>query len=357
MADDNDDSQRTEEPTQRRLDDAEKKGDIVKSQEVSTFVVLAGATLAIALLGPSTAKGLTQIFRVFLEQPDQISLASGSVMVLMRTLMLHVAIVLAPVFGLMIASALAAHLLQHKPVFSAEKLKPNFSKLSLIKGLQRMFGLDGMANLAKGLLKMAIVGAVVWTVLWPQRGRMGMVLDQAPVQIAGDMTYLLIKMLIAALSVLAVIAAADYFLQRYQFLKRNRMSKQEIKDEFKQTEGDPTIKAKVKQIRQERSRRRMMAAVPEATVIITNPTHFAVALKYESGEMAAPICVAKGMDALALRIREVATENEVPIIENPPLARALYATVDVDDVIPAEHFKAVAQIIGYVMRMNGQIKN
>ncbi|HET7336143.1 MAG TPA: flagellar biosynthesis protein FlhB [Rhizomicrobium sp.] len=357
MADEQDDSQKTEEPTQRRLDDAEKKGDIVKSQEVSTFVVLAGVTLVIALLGPSTAKGLTRIFRVFLEQPDQILLGGGGVMVLMRTVLMQVGIVLAPVFGLMIAAGLAGHLLQHKPVFSAEKLKPSLSKLSLIKGFQRMFGLDGMANLAKGLLKMCIVGSVVWIVLWPQRGRMGEILDQAPVQIAGDMSYLLIKMLLAALAVLAVIAVGDYFLQRYQFLKRNRMSKQEIKDEFKQTEGDPVIKAKVKQIRQERSRRRMMAAVPDATVIITNPTHFAVALKYESGEMAAPICVAKGMDALALRIREVATENDVPIIENPPLARALYATVEIDDVIPAEHFKAVAQVIGYVMRLNGQIRD
>ena len=170
------------------------------------------------------------------------------------------------------------------------------------------------------------------------------------------MTHLLFKVLIAALSAMAVIAGADYLLQRFQFMKRNRMSKQEIKEEYRQTEGDPLIKGKIRQIRLERAKRRMIAAVPEATVVITNPTHFAVALKYESGKMAAPICVAKGVDALALRIREVAKEHEVPIVENPPLARALHAAVELDEAIPPEHYKAVAQVIGYVMRLTGKIR-
>ncbi len=180
------------------------------------------------------------------------------------------------------------------------------------------------------------------------------VLQQDPAGIAGDMTHLLFKVMIAALAALAVIAAADYVLQRQRFLQRNRMSKQEIKEEYRQSEGDPQIKARIRQVRQERAKKRMIAAVPDATVIITNPTHYAVALKYESGKMAAPVCVAKGVDALALRIREVAKENDVPIVENPPLARALHATVEVDEVIPAEHFKAVAQVIGYVMRLTGE---
>jgi flagellar biosynthetic protein FlhB len=152
-----------------------------------------------------------------------------------------------------------------------------------------------------------------------------------------------------------VIAGLDYFWQRMQFFKRNRMSKQEIKEEYRQNEGDPTIKAKIRQIRQERARKRMMARVPEATVVLMNPTHYAVALQYESGKMAAPICVAKGVDALALRIRAVAEENDVPVIENPPLARALHAAIEIDDPVPAEHFKAVAQVIGYVFRLQGKI--
>lgn len=168
------------------------------------------------------------------------------------------------------------------------------------------------------------------------------------------MTALIVRIPIAALSVLAVLAGADYMVQRFRFLRRNRMSKQEVKEEFRRTEGDPAVKAKIRQLRNERARRRMMAEVPKATVVVTNPTHFAVALKYESGKMAAPVCVAKGVEALALRIREVAEENAVPVVENPPLARALYASVDIDEAIAPEHYKAVAQGIGYVMRLNGR---
>jgi flagellar biosynthetic protein FlhB len=219
-----------------------------------------------------------------------------------------------------------------------------------------MFGLDGIINLGKGLIKIAIIGTVLWTVLWPERGNLEALLTHGPEQIAADMIYLIMKLLIATLSILAVIAVLDYFLQRYRFLQRNRMSKQEIKEEYRQTEGDPAVKAKVKQIRIERSRRRMMAAVPDATVVIMNPTHYAVALKYESGKMAAPICVAKGVDALALKIRAVAEEHEVPVVENPPLARALYATVEIDEPVPAEQYKAVAQVIGYVMKLTGKMR-
>jgi len=230
------------------------------------------------------------------------------------------------------------------------------AKLSLTKGLKRMFGVDGFTNLFKGLLKIAIVGAAVWTQLWPERSRLEAVLGQSPVGVAGDMTHLMFKVLIAALAALSVIAGADYLLQRFQFMKRNRMSKQEIKEEYRQSEGDPQVKAKVRQIRLERAKRRMIAAVPQASVVIMNPTHFAVALKYESGKMAAPVCVAKGVDALALRIRDVAKEHGVPIVENPPLARALHASVEVDEVVPPEHYKAVAQVIGYVMRLTGKLK-
>jgi flagellar biosynthetic protein FlhB len=168
--------------------------------------------------------------------------------------------------------------------------------------------------------------------------------------------HLLMRILIAALAVLAAIAAGDYLLQRYQFLKRNRMSRQEIRDEFRRTEGDPAIKARIRQLRIERAKRRMIAEVPKATVVITNPTHYSVALRYESGKTPAPICVAKGVDAVALRIREAADKHGVPIVENPPLARALYATIDLDEAVPPEHYKAVAQIIGFVMKLSGKAR-
>jgi flagellar biosynthetic protein FlhB len=255
----------------------------------------------------------------------------------------------------MVTAALAGHVLQSRPTFSAAKLVPDFSKLSLVAGFGRLFGLEGWLNLLKGLIKIVIVGLAVWTQLWPERGMLESIMSQTPAGVVGDMSHLLFKVLIAALASLFVIAALDYLLQYNRFMARNRMSKQEVKEEYRQNEGDPAIKAKVRQIRIERAKKRMMASVPTATVVIANPTHFAVALKYESGKTEAPVCVAKGVDALALRIRSVAEENDVPVVENPPLARALHASVEVDDAIPPEHYKAVAQVIGYVMRLNGQL--
>jgi flagellar biosynthetic protein FlhB len=259
-------------------------------------------------------------------------------------------------FGVMVAAAQAAHILQNRPSFNFAKIQPDLSKLSLLAGLKRMFGLDGWINLAKGLLKIAIVGAAIWTQLWPERGMLEAIMTQSPGAVVGDMERLLFKVLIATLASLGVIAGADYFLQRRRFLARNRMSKQEIKEEHRQNEGDPAIKAKIRQLRHERARKRMMARVPEATVVIMNPTHYAVALLYESGKTPAPICVAKGMDALALRIREVAEQNDVTVVQNPPLARALHASVEIDETVPPEHYKAVAQVIGYVMRLNGTVR-
>src|ERR1700749_108091 len=356
MADEKDKSTQREEPTQKRLAEAQEHGDVVKSTEVSTFVVLAGGTLAIAVFGRSAAESLSNLMRTFLEQPDHFTVSSGDMQQMFRTVLSHLATILIPFFVLMVAAGLGGNLIQHRPVFTFERIKPDFSKLSLGAGLKRMFGIEGLMNLGKGLLKIAIVGAAVWTQVWPERNTLESVLEQSPGGVAGDMSHLLFKVLIAALAALAVIAGADYFLQRFRFMQRNRMSKQEIKEEFRQTEGDPAVKAKIRQIRNERSRRRMIAAVPQATVVIMNPTHFAVALKYESGKMAAPVCVAKGVDALALKIREVAEEHEVPVIENPPLARALYATVEIDEAVPAEHYKAVAQVIGYVMRLTGKLR-
>ena len=355
MAEDSDDSQQTEQPTQKRLEQAREAGDIVKSTEVSAFVVLAGATLAIAMFGRSLAVGIAGILTQFIQAPEQMAVDGAGLTSLMRGVLLHLAIVLAPFMGVMVVASVAGHVLQSKPTFNLEKLMPNFSKLSFLSGFSRLFGIEGWITLVRGLIKLAIVGMAIWTQLWPERGMLESILTQSPQAVMADMTHLLFKVMIAALSALLVIAGLDYFFQYTRFMKRNRMSRHEIKEEFRQNEGDPVIKAKVRQIRQERARKRMMAAVPDATVVITNPTHFAVALKYESGKTAAPVCVAKGVDALALRIRAVAEEHEVPVIENPPLARALYATVELDEAIPAEHYKAVAQVIGYVMRLNGTL--
>jgi len=355
MADDHDDSQATEQPTQKRLDQARESGDIIKSTEVSAFILLAGGTLAIVMLGKSTTLGIARLLTIFIEQPEMISVDGAGLTAMLRGTVYQLALALAPFAGVMMLASLAGHVLQGRPGFTPSKLLPDFAKVSPIAGFKRLFGLEGWTNLLKGLAKIGIVGMAIWTQLWPARGMLEGILSQSPAAVVGDMSHLLFKVLTAALSALFVIAALDYILQYTRFMKRNRMTKQEIKEEYRQNEGDPAIKAKVRQIRQERSRKRMMAAVPTATVVIMNPTHYAVALKYESGKTEAPICVAKGIDALALRIRAVAEENDVAVVENPPLARALHASVEIDQAVPPEHYKAVAQVIGYVMRLNGQL--
>ena len=356
MADDRDESQQTEEPTQRKLEQAREHGDIVSSQEVTTLVLLAGGTLAIAIFARSAAGELTRLFRAFLSEPDQVSMDPGALQVMMGHLLLNLAAIVGPILGLLMLSGVGANIIQHRPTLTFERIKPDLSKLSPMAGFKRLFGFDGLMTIIKGLIKIGIVGAAIWTQLWPERGTLEAMLTQTPAAIADDMDHLWFKVMIASLAAMTVIAGADYLFQHFQFIKRNRMSKQEVKEEYRQMEGDPQIKGRIRQIRMERAKKRMIAEVPKATVVITNPTHYAVALKYESGKTAAPLCVAKGVDALALRIRETAKEHNVPVVENPPLARALYATVEVDEAIPVEHYKAVAQVIGYVMKLTGKMR-
>jgi flagellar biosynthetic protein FlhB len=235
-------------------------------------------------------------------------------------------------------------------VWSAQPLKPQFSKISPAAGIKRLFSSQALVNFAKGLVKLIVVGAVMTALLWPQRERLeGLVQTDLLGTLALTRSYAL-EMLGVVVAILFFVAAADYLFQYRQWYERQKMSVREMKEEFKQTEGDPLVKGKIRQLRVSRMRKRMMAAVPKASVVITNPTHYAVALQYERG-MDAPVCLAKGIDALALRIREVAGEHSIPVVENPPLARALHATVEVDEEIPPEHYKAVAEVIGYVMKL------
>lgn len=353
--DDKDPSQQTEEPTARRLQQAKEKGDQIRSTELQTFIVLAGATIAVAMFGTRIARQLVVHLKIFLAEPDQIPMDPRSLILMARDLGAHLAMTLAPLVILLMIVGVGSNVVQNPPGFYPERLAPNLSKLNPLSGFKRIFGWDGVTNLIKGILKIIVVGVAIWLVMWPERPGLELVMTQSTAAVADDIQTLFVKLMMAALACIAVIAAIDYFWQRHEFMKRNRMSKEEIKEEFKETEGDPKIKAKIRQIRNERSRKRMMAAVPKATVVVTNPTHYSVALKYESGVTPAPICVAKGVDEVAFRIRDIARQNDVPVIESPPLARALYATVEVDAVIPPEHYKAVAQIIGYVLRMQGKL--
>lgn len=238
-----------------------------------------------------------------------------------------------------------------------KKVKPSLDKISPLAGFKRLFSARSLLEFVKGLLKLGLVGTVVMAVVWPHRDDIP-AMTGLPVPAALDHLHdTMLALLVAAVAVMTVIAAMDYAYQKYDHLKRLRMTKQEVRDEHKQTDGDPMIKARLRQIRADRARKRMMQAVPTADVVVTNPTHYAVALKYEMEKMNAPVMVAKGADLLAQRIRKVAEENDVTIVENPPLARALYASVEVDQEIPAEHYRAVAEVIGYVMRLKGKFRN
>jgi flagellar biosynthetic protein FlhB len=248
-------------------------------------------------------------------------------------------------------AALVGTLIQHPLVWSAEGLKPKFSKISPAAGLGRLVSKQSLANFAKGLAKLGLLGAVIGMLLWGERNRLEGLVTVDPATILPFTHVLAIKMLGTVVAIMAIIAAMDYFFQYRQWFERQKMSLAELKEEFKQTDGDPAVKGKIRQIRQNRMRKRMMAAVPTASVVITNPTHYAVALRYERG-MAAPVCVAKGVDLIALKIREVARAHDIPIVENPPLARAVHATVEIDQEIQPEHYKAVAEVIGYLMRLN-----
>ncbi|MEA2862167.1 MAG: flagellar biosynthesis protein FlhB [Bradyrhizobium sp.] len=348
MADDNDSADKTEDPTQKRLDDAHERGDVAKSQEINTWFVIAGGTLVLANFSGSVGGGILTPMRNLIANSWMIHTDGPGLMALAQSLG-YVLIAAMGVPLLMLAlAAIAGNIVQHRLVWSAESLKPKFSKISPGAGAKRIFGKQAAANFGKGLFKVIALGAVMTAILWPERHRVESMLRFDPAALLGVTTNLTVQLMGAVVAMLAVVAIADYFFQYRQWFQRHKMSLQEMKEEFKQSEGDPHIKGRIRQLRQARMKKRMMAAVPKASVIITNPTHYSVALSYERG-MAAPVCVAKGVDTIALKIREVAKEHDIPIVENVPLARALYATVDIDAEIPVEHYHAVAEIIGYVM--------
>jgi len=352
MAEEQDDSEKTQDPTQRRLDEAVRRGDVVKSQEVNAWFVLAAAALVLLSFSGSMSTQLLAMFRGILGNAGRMTVDGGGLMHLAREISVETLAAVAIPFLLLVLAAIGGNAIQHRLVWSTESLTPKLSKISPISGAGRLFSKQALANFVKGLAKLAIVGTVATALLWPARKHLERLVSTDPSAIAPFSRSLALQLFGGVVAILAVIAAVDYLFQYRQWYERQKMSIREMRDEFKETEGDPKIKAKVRQLRMQRVKKRMMAAVPQATVVITNPTHFAVALKWERG-MSAPICVAKGQDLIALRIRGVAEENGVPVVENPPLARTLHATVEIDAEIPAEHYKAVAEVISYVMRLNG----
>ena len=350
MADEPDKDDRTEEPTQRKLDQAVEKGDVPRSQEIGTFFVLCGFTLALLIAAGSAAREATLQLRAFLMNAHQVPSGGDALFQVTAKGVMTGFTALALPLGFILVAALAGALIQHKPLWTTEPLMPKFNRISPMAGLKRIFGKEAWVNFAKGLAKIMLVGVGVWMVLWGERDHLQAFAQMDVRALLPAVLVLTIKLMAGVLAIFAIIAIGDFGYQRFSWYQRQRMTKQELKDEYKNTEGNPEVKAKLRQLRAQRARSRMMAQVPKATVIITNPTHFAVALQYENGQ-GAPICLAKGVDAIALKIREVAGAHEIPIVENPPLARALYATVEIDEEIPVEHYQAVAEVVGYVLRL------
>jgi flagellar biosynthetic protein FlhB len=348
MAEEHDPSAKTEDPTQKRLDDAHERGDVAKSQEVNTWFMIAGATLVLSTFSGSIGSGIVMPLRNLVANAALIHADGAGLLALAQHLEFIVMAALGVPLLLLVIAAIAGNIVQHRLVWSGESLKPKLSKISPLAGAKRVFGKQAAANFLKGVFKVAALGAVMGAVLWPERHRLEAMVRFDPAAILGLTTTLILQLLGAVLAMLALVAIADYFFQYRQWFERQKMSLREMKEEFKQSEGDPHIKGRIRQLRHARMKKRMMAAVPKASVIITNPTHYSVALSYERG-MSAPVCVAKGVDLIALKIREVAKAHNIPIVENVPLARALHASVEIDDEIPVEHYHAVAEVIGYVM--------
>jgi flagellar biosynthetic protein FlhB len=341
---------KTEEPTPRRLEEARSKGQVAQSREINNLVMLSAALVVLVMVASALSRDLLVVLRRFLELPHQIRIDDDSFHHLMVGLSGQLATALAAPVLLLIAAAFAPGLLQHGWLWTGFNLNPKWERINPITGFGRLFKLRNLVELIKGLLKMAIVGTVAAVLLIPAFGGIENLISADLARLLPALLSLTVKLLGGVIAVMILLAAGDYMYQKYEYIKSLKMTKQEIKDEFRQMEGDPVIKQAVRKIRTARAKQRMMAAVPTATVVVTNPTHYACALKYNQ-TMNAPVLVAKGVEILALRIIETARMNFVPVVENAPLARTLYNTVEVDDEIPREHYKAVAEVIGFVMRL------
>lgn len=345
------DASKTEEPTARRLQQGRERGQVAVSQDVKTWGGLVGTALALAFLVPLMGRDATTLLLPFIDHPEAFRLESALLPRALIDLVLGVGRLVAPILGLMLLVGIGLGVAQVGLLWAPDKVAPKASRLSPLAGIKRILSLSSVAEFAKGLVKIGIVAFVFLSVTLPMLPHIGGLTTVAPVGALARLHDFAVRFASGTAAVIAVLAAADYLFQRLMFLKQMRMTRQEIRDEHRDSEGDPQIKARIRQLRTQRARQRMMAAVPQADVVITNPTHYAVALKYDMEKMAAPKLVAKGTDLVARRIRELAEAHDVPIVENPPLARALHGSVEIDGEVPPSHYEAVARVIGYVMRL------
>jgi flagellar biosynthetic protein FlhB len=341
--------ERTEKATPKRRTEARKKGQVARSQEVNSTAVLLAAAGALAIAGPAMAANLRSLLTETMTRVAQPDITSQTIGGLMNHWAMAIGTLLAPVLAAAALAGVVANVIQNKPGFTPAAIRPDFKKVSPIGGIKRLAGPHALMEFGKSIFKVAIVAGVAALVLWPEIDQLASLGQMTPRAIGSYTAGLVIKLAFFILAVLVPLAIADLIFQRHQHEKQMKMSKQDVKEEHRQQDIAPEIKSAIRRRGMQMSRQRMLAQIPSADVIITNPTHFAIALRY-GRDVSAPKVVAKGQDLIALRIREIAAEHDIAIVENPPLARALYKAVEVDQEIPAEFFTGVAEVLAYVYR-------
>ncbi|SFW32298.1 flagellar biosynthesis protein FlhB [Nitrosovibrio sp. Nv17] len=345
------DLERTEPASQRRLEKSRDEGQVPRSQELSTFVVLITAGAGLWLMGGPLARQLANLMRDGMKIPRSFGFDPALLLERLLEQSLHALLALSPFFLLMMIAALVAPLLLSGWLFTWKSLAPDFKRINPLKGVGRMFSTNSMIELAKALLKAALIGAMaVWTIWHDKDAVLSLVAAPLGASI-GHLGELAVMSFLAIAGMMALVAAVDVPFKLWDHARRLRMTKEEVRQENKETEGDPHVKSRIRAQQHAMARKRMMAEIPAADVIVTNPTHFAVALKYEEGKMHAPRVVAKGRHLLALRIREIGEQHRVPLLEAPPLARALYHHAELGDEIPQALYNAVAEVLAYVYQL------
>lgn len=351
---DEDDDQKTEQPSQKRLDEAHQKGNVPNSREVGHFFMLGMVAFTVSWMIPGIMRRTGQLLLPFLSDADSLPVdEKGLGQLLYKLAFDSLAIIMMPLICGIVA-ALSASFIQNGFMLSNEPMMPKLDRISPMAGFKRMFSMRSVVELLKGIAKITLVGYIAFLAIYPELAHIRQLPESDARAMLFFLSLLATRMTIGVALAMFFIALLDVLYQRFQFMKSLRMTKQEVKEEYKQSEGDPMIKQRLRRLRHERARNRMMSSVPKADVVITNPTHYAIALQYSSAQMKAPVVVAKGQDLIALRIRELAKEHDIPIVENPPLARALFSSCEIEQEIPMTHYEAVAKIISYVYQLKGR---
>lgn len=350
MAEEREAAERTEEPTQRRLEQARERGQIALSREIGHCFVLATGLVLLIFLAPHTAAQLSLALGALFAEAAGEGISAD---LLWQRAAASTIWALAPWLLALLLAGLAGPVVQNAVVFTAEPLRPRLERISPVAGLRRLVSAATLTEFVKNLAKLLLVGGAAALSLADLAEELAASAGLAVLSWVELLTARAVRLIASVLAVLLLLALLDVVWQRFEHRRRLRMTRQEVREEFRETEGDPKVKQRLRQLRFERARRRMMAEVPKATVVVTNPTHYAVALRYEATRMHAPKVVAKGVDRIALRIVEIARAHGVPVLENPPLARALYAAVEPGQTIPASFYEAVARLIAHVFRLRG----